>query len=271
MQAGDAAVPDLLAALPSDSGDQRKRVMAVLRDGQAKNDPRVIEAFIDALDDKDSTIRVLAIGALRDVRVKQPQAISALAARLQINREPWREQLLVLLYLKDLGPDAMAASNAVAKMLADDPRKYARLKALATLLAIGGDREEFSKGLVAAMSDVDPGVRDAVYEQILRLKPGPRAKQAYEVLVDLLHSNDLLVNQTTRNLFIQLGARVVPRMIEALNDPRLSVRKRAVFVLGKIGPPAKAALKPLQQKLNDNDKETRGLAKLAIDKIEGKL
>lgn len=274
MRAGESAIPALLAALQSESKDRRIRVMDILRGRGGENatyDPRVIEAFIAALDDKESAIRKTAIGGLRDARVKQPRVIAKLAALLQVNRAPWDEQTRVLGYLTSLGPDAAAATEAVAKMLATHDRKYARRKALTTLLAIGGDRAEVSKGLVAAMWDEDDGICDLAEDQVLRLKPGPRAKQVDELLVDLLDSNDGLVRETTRELLIDLGARVVPRMIEALHDPRLSVRKRAVFVLGKIGPPAKAALKPLRQKLNDNDKETRGLAKLAIDKIEGKL
>ena len=271
MLAGNDAVPELLATLQSGDGDRRKRVMVILRDGPAKGDPRVIDAFIAAVADEDLTVRNLAISALRDTVVKRPQIVAALAARLQVNSKEWGEQLLVMGYLRDLGPYAASATEAVAKILADDERKFLRRWALATVLTIGGDRSEVSNGLVAALSDVDEGVRDVAYKQILRLKPGPRAKQVYELLVDLLDSNDLVVNETTRNLLIQLGARVVPRMIEALDDPRLSVRQRAVFVLGKIGPSAKAALKPLKQKLNDNDKLTRELAKRAIDKINGKL
>ena len=271
MLAGNDAVPELLATLQSGDGDRRKRVMAVLRDGQAKNDPRVIKAFIAAVADEDRTVRGLAISALRDTVVKRPGIVAALTALLLAKNKEWGEQLLVLGYLRDLGPYAASATEAVAKVRAGDDSKFVRKWALATLLAIGGDRPEVSKGLVAALSDVDPGVRDAAYKRILRLKSGPGAKQAYESLVDLLANKDVILEGNARALLIDLGVRVVPRMIEALDDPRLSVRKRAVFVLGKIGPPAKAALKPLQQKLNDNDKETRGLAKLAIDKIEGKL
>jgi HEAT repeat protein len=269
MQAGADAVPVLLATLKSGDGDRRKRVMAILRDGQAKKDPRVIEAFIAAVDDEQPTIRYLAIGALRDAGVKQPQAITALAQTLKINREPWREQLLVLLYLKDLGPDAAAATDAVAEVLLFDARRFARRKALDVLIAIGGTEPEALGALVKAMSDQDDKVREASWERLKAM--GPKASGASPALAQRLIGDDELLSQMAGAVLVKIGAGAVPTMVKALDSLLPRRRELAARVLGLIGPPAKDALGPLEKLRNDKDPRTRKTAVEAIRVIQGEL
>lgn len=243
--------------------------MAILRDGQARHDPRVVGAFIAALDDKVSTIRVLAIGALRDAHVKQPRAIESLATLLQINREPWSEQLLVLGCLKDLGPDATAAAGAIARMLLDDSRVFARRKSLDTLIAVGGTRPETLQALVKAMSDEDDKVRDGSWERLKAL--GSKASGISPALVQQLVDRDEILSQMAGAVLVKMGAGAVPAVVKALDSPQSRTRRLAVKVLALIGPPAKDALGPLEKLRNDEDPLTKKWAAEAIRVIEGEL
>ena len=63
------------------------------------------------------------------------------------------------------------------------------------------------------------------------------------------------------------GAEAVEPLIEVLGGDDADARRRAVFALGQIGPPAKAALPALQALAEGDDEILRDAAKFAIDAV----
>lgn len=270
MQAGEPAIPQLLAELDSQDGNRRIHAMVILRDGRwTKDDPRVIAAYIASLHDEEATIRFLAIGGLRDAGVKQPAVIDTMAAMLREDRQPWRVQLLVLGNFKDLGPDAAAATGAIAAMLAGDSRVFARRKALDTLVAVGGDRPEVLSALVGAMSDQNSKLSTESWERLKRL--GPKATSAAPLLIERLGGRDQVLGKMAGAVLVSIGKSAVPALVTALQDPRPRARQQAVKVLALIGPPAKDALGPLEKLASDKDPLTKKWAAEAIRVIQGEL
>lgn len=62
---------------------------------------------------------------------------------------------------------------------------------------------------------------------------------------------------------------MVPPLIATLSDPNPTVKTRAAYTLGEIGPKAKSALSQLATVLGGPDDSAAGMASWAIDKIAG--
>ncbi|MEK6237744.1 MAG: HEAT repeat domain-containing protein, partial [Planctomycetales bacterium] len=73
----------------------------------------------------------------------------------------------------------------------------------------------------------------------------------------------------TSELFANLGPAAIPHLIEALENPDGRVREIAASVLGKIGPPAKAATPALVRLTRDPFYPVRSAAIRALDEIDG--
>lgn len=65
----------------------------------------------------------------------------------------------------------------------------------------------------------------------------------------------------------RIGPPAVPMLVEALGSPDLSVRKRALEVLLRMGPDAKQAVPALVALLEDDDEELRKGAAVALGRI----
>jgi hypothetical protein len=65
----------------------------------------------------------------------------------------------------------------------------------------------------------------------------------------------------------RIGPPAVPMLVEALGSPDLSVRKRALEVLLRMGPDAKEAVPALVALLEDEDEELRKGAAVALGRI----
>jgi HEAT repeat protein len=94
------------------------------------------------------------------------------------------------------------------------------------------------------------GDRHARYRAIRNLvEIGPEA--AVPALVPLLRDADLAIRTRASEALAHIGAAAVPSMVEALLDPDVNYRRALIVTLGKVGPPAAAALPVLTAALED--------------------
>ena len=146
--------------------------------------------------------------------------------------------------------------------------------------------------LIEALGDKDVNVRYAATDALVRIgkpavQPLIRAlkykewyvrkraayilgkigdKRAIRPLIEALRDEDADVRYAATEALVRIGKPAVQPLIKALKYKEWYVRKRAAYILGKIGD--KRAIKPLIEALRDEDADVRYAAAEALEKID---
>ena len=201
----------------------------------SKSEPDVVPALLAATFDDDENIRRVAAGGLELMKLTQAKAVQICAA--QLRDAPHAETAL-----RRVGEPAVPA---LIKALAD-PESVVREKAARALGAIGAPAVEAAATLRKALRDKCSDVRLSAAKALwlVTKEPEPAVDALADLLTDRIHPapNDA----EARRRFLQ-------SVIEAL---------------GRIGPPAAAALKPLRRLAKDDNRLIRESATRSVRQIE---
>lgn len=162
------------------------------------------------------------------------------------------------------GPDVNALAAELAA--ADLPVRRAAAERLARL---GEAAAPAAAALVLACGDADEQVREQAVAALEDLGPPPPA--ATGRLIELVSNRDPLVAYWAVTLLGRAGegaATAVSALTKCLGSPAdLSVRQRAAWALGKIGPAAVAARDALAAAASSGDPRLERLAAEALEAI----
>jgi HEAT repeat protein len=299
---GPEAVPPLAALLRSPHRAVRETAAQALGN---INDEQSVRPLIDALSDRDRTVREKAAAAL--VAVGKP-AVPALFDALnhpsaevrkfaytaleKLGREPMTETYVRPIAhgkWKDLGEVKAPALDALLEAL-KDPVKDVRFTAVRNLANIGDDRAV--PGLTRALADKDREVRDTAIHALVKIGPpsvnhlldvlrdGPAElrpmvtavlgyigdKRARIPLLAALEDTDAAVRSAAAEaLATYKDAALVPSLLAALKDTDVRVRFNAIGSLWQIGDAQ--AVDGLLGLLDDPDSPTRKRAVQALGNI----
>jgi HEAT repeat protein len=117
--------------------------------------------------------------------------------------------------------------------------------------------------LVHGMKNKDPMFRTAAARSLQSLHAPPEV--VAPVLVEVVNDPDPDVQANVINAVAGLGESVVPRVVNALQNPQF--KRPAIRVLKKLGPKASAAVDPLIRTASDSDAATRADIFLALAAI----
>ena len=163
-----------------------------------------------------------------------PTDLSQLIASLKAPDESIRREAAEK--LSHLGPDARPAAVPLVR-------------------ACGDQSEEVSEWVVAALEEMGPPRASDVGDLAL-LVGDPSADVAYWAVT--------LLGRLEAEAAPAVGA-----LAAAVSDaPEVSIRQRAAWALGKIGPPALAAIDALRRAESDEDPRLARLARQAIERIQ---
>jgi HEAT repeat protein len=163
-------------------------------------------------------------------------------------------------------PDVAGLSRQLAS---NDPEH--RAAAAELLSRAGEDAAAAAVPLVTACGDADERVREFAVAALEDLGPPPAA--AVAALIKLVDSPDPLAAYWAITLLGRSGKNaaeavaVLVACVESSAD--LSVRQRAAWALGKIGPAAGAARGTLKRAAGQGDERLARLAKEALEAIGG--
>jgi HEAT repeat protein len=248
-----------------------------------------VPAILAVLNDPKSQLRVWAAATLIHIGVETDAAVHTLMTELQgkdaaaragaawtigdlVNPEEW------------LGTDCWGpgppprvprpwlgklAWPALLKAL-KDPAAEVRSAAAYSLGRIGADAKADVPALTGALEDKEADVREAA--GIALGDVGPAAKAATPALVRALKDRQgtvaLAAAQALQRLDPDAFVRsALPVLIAIIRDKDSEVRDKAVFALGKLGPPEKAAVPPLCELLVDGDPYVRRAAARGLSAI----
>src|SRR5262249_47893838 len=116
-----------------------------------------------------------------------------------------------------------------------------RIAIAKTLAQLGPDAAAAVKGLQKALKDDSAAVRAQV-----ALALGSLGSAAAEAVPDMLQAAILEDNPTgVEQGIAKIGKDAVPALIKALNNTNMKIQLTAIRTLGRIGPPAQAAIPQL--------------------------
>lgn len=271
-----------------DPGVQMRIMHAISEAG-----PAAMPSLIEAL--KDDRAAYWACLILRDIGPAAKEAVPALAEKLKSQKpEVRREAALTLGTMQEAAIGVLpqiaallddphgraAATFALGQIGRIPPGAQARIQANAksddkflstvsywTLArANPTDKQlhrEAAERTVERLLDPDVHVRVMAAQSLAALPPAPDIM--LPIWEKVLATADETTAQYALDALATLGPAAVPRLIDYLKHK--SVRAKAIYVLGQIGPPAAAATDGLAKLVNDDDSQVATEAVLALASI----
>ncbi|MFO0865063.1 MAG: HEAT repeat domain-containing protein [Gemmataceae bacterium] len=262
----------LLSALGGDAADAALALAAALGDvdagvrqhaAQALSGlgEKATPALIEALKSKDSAPRLGALGALEAMQptLELVQAVAA-TAKDGTSIAVRRASVAVLVKFGSMEPEAQEALVGALR----DKEPTIRHTAAVGLVAMGKDSQPH---FVKAYGDTNPSVRLTCLQGLSQLGDDldpatillfAKALDDADGKVRYQAASSLGVATNAREL--GGGAKLAEKLFErSLGDKEASVRRAAVWALGKIGVDSPEELRKLGQSLKDADIYTRGL------------
>jgi HEAT repeat protein len=256
---GAGAVPALIEELADEtSGEEAAHVLGLIGPRAADAVPNLIAVL--NRHQAPASLRSEAAFALGRIGELSAAIVPALSAALKDNKMEVREQAAEALGW--IGSPAREAAPALVAALKDEELKVVR-RACQALSSIGdaeaapallelfrSDRAEVAGAAGRALWGLGPKA-DSVVPALLTSAQGPIDK-----------------SDAARNLLASFGSRLVPVLVKTLSDDQAARREAAADVLGRIGPPARAAVPALLALLKDKSAAAALTAAMALSHID---
>jgi HEAT repeat protein len=218
-----------------------------------------------ALSNSDETTLHYALDALARLG---PPAVPRLVDALKY--EKLRPHVLEV--LRQLGPAAAPATQALAGLIDDQDEEVAR-SALQVLAAIGPAAKSAVPALLKALNHGDNSNSDAIVYALGTI--GAQAAEAEGTLLSLLQDSNqdrtLIAAWALTKIkpSSAVAAKIVPVLVNALAAPLPVTRRGAAETLGNLGSLAKDAIPALDRASHDPHKSVRDAATQALASIRG--
>jgi HEAT repeat protein len=250
---GGEAAAHVLGLIGPSASDAVPDLIALLKRSQAPTPLRSEAAFA-----------LGRIGEPTDRRAAdfRGDIIAALIASLTDDKREVREQAAEALGW--IGPPAREATAALSAALKDKEAKAA-LKACQALSFIGDAGS--MPALLAAFQSQRAEVAAEAGRALWRLQ-----SKAEPIVPALLTAAQGPTEKSAaaRELLASFGPRVVPVLVKALHAEEAAQREAAADVLGRIGPPARAAGPALIDALKDNSSAVALMAAMALAQVDSR-
>ena len=176
------------------------------------------------------------------------------------------KQIAAIDRLGSMGPQAAAndsgAVEALQNLLAG-PSATVQAHAAHALGQIGPPARPAAKALVLLVGSKNETVRREAVRALAKIKPDP--KLVLNALAGLLEDGNPMVRTSALHAITEFGEPAVPFLIKALQNEKTGYW--AMLALAELGPQAKAAVKPLAEKLSSDDPAVRREALICLGKI----
>ena len=262
----------MLAAFGKCAADRDERVRAACAKGlgtiakaQHTDDPHVVSLLATELGDDSRLVRYGAATAFAELASTDPAAIRALAARLDVEPDPWVRGAIAQAIAAS-GPAAEPALPALTRAVLDPLPLYTANQVVAAMAAIGAPAVPT---LIATLGYRTPGARyparaaNAAKTALLELKVPITAP-----LIIALQRGPAQQRIFAADVLGEKGAEAtaaIPALAAALKDDDSGVRQAAAKSLGQLTAYEDAALPALLDALNDPDADVRESAVGALE------
>jgi HEAT repeat protein len=231
-QEGKVALPVLMKAL-EDAEPQMRRFAAESLGMLGRHAEPAVEKLIDRLQDPDTGVRVYAAGALWKIDRRAKLAVPVLIEVLQTGSS--FERMWATWHIPEIGPDARAASHALAENLTQSFPQAGAAQALCRMGPLPAD-------VVDALRRAKENEREdvGVWAAFALWKFDHDPKQL-EYLVDVAAHRSFNEQAHAFRILGEIGPEaklVVPTLVKLVRHPKIDVRRQAAETLMKIAPSA---------------------------------
>lgn len=231
---------------------------------------RLVEIIVDP--QANSNSRREALRALEKLGPEAKPAVDPLVR--QFGRIRWGEQLALqeamIHALGKIGPAARKAVPTLTRLIGQDLDTDRAVKAAIDQIMIPAERAELQE-LTKELQRPDAAQRLRAVKALGAM--GAKAESAVPDLLNMLRDSDADIRRLTIAALkaiqpnLKPGAEIVGAYVLDLQDNDDAVRLLAARALGRIGPPAAAAIPALQKLQNDPIPDVRAAAGDAITRI----
>jgi HEAT repeat protein len=227
--------------------------------------PRAADAVPDLIavlerSSSSTTLRSQAVFALGRIGEPSEAIVPALIAALKDSKKEVREQSVIALGW--IGSPTQEVVSALTVALKDKETIIA-IKACRVLSLLGSS--EAAPPLLAVFQDDRPEVAIEAGRALWRL--GPKAAPIVPALLSAAQG-PIDKSAPVRELLASFGVDVVPELEKELRANEATRREAAADVLGRIGPPARAAVPGLLAALKDQSSSAALMAAMALAQID---
>ena len=237
------ALPNLESLLGEDQWTQVVGAEAILKIAPSRAE-EISPVLSEALHSRSSRIRYRATQALGELPCSDPYAVSELADALDDEDEVVRTGAIWA--LGQMGPAARPAISALTAILQGNGMD-------------GGDL--LIRGMAAsALGEIGPEAREAAPDLIECLDESGDGPAATRLRLQVARAIWRIEHEP--GFLVSVG-------MEALGDPKWSLRRLAAQWLGDLGPAARAVIPCLERALQDRHPSVRRHAASSLEKITG--
>ncbi len=227
----------------------------------------VLPIWEEAMKDADPTTALHALDAMATLGAPAvPRLVNLLDTHDQVRAE-------VVYILGQMGPEAAAATDALAQLAADEDLHVAT-EATIALGKIGPGAEGAVPTLCAVLESEDEKNAHAVILALGNIGPG--AAEAEPLVLKAMESDDKALAVIAARTLLDIQASVSPEtaakatsvFVAGLSDPLPETRKAAADGLAALGPLAREAIPSLEKASQDNVAAVREAAADALEAIQ---
>ena len=269
------AVPEsagALGAFEKCTADRDERVRAACAKGlgtvakaQHAGDSHVMSLLATDLGDASRLVRYGAAAAFTELKSTDPFVIHALAARLDVEPDPWVRGAIAQAILTS-GPAAEPALPALTRAVLDPLPLYTANQVIAAMAGIGAPAVPT---LIATLGYRTPGARYSTRAAIAAKTALVKLKVPMTApLITAMQRGPAQQRMLAAMVLGKKGAEAIeaiPTLAVALNDEDTDVREAATESLGHLAAYDNTALPALLGTLDDPDEKVREAAVNALD------
>jgi HEAT repeat protein len=266
-------VPILVETLRDPQMEVRRRAAFHLGKHGSKERQSVLPALLSALKDQELDVRTTAIASLDALATFRPAETSLLIDAYKDDNMPADSRAVVVRWLGEMGADVKDTVFPILLDARNRPDAEVRKAAATALEHMGTAGTVNVAQVLASLNKRSTSVENRLYAVRLLGEAGPRAREAYSTLLELLDDKSPELRGAALAALERIGPpsqKEMDSVVVALHNPSASTetRRYAAGVLGdsSMEPPQAARL--LLKTLTDRETSVRRAAASSLVKLK---